>query len=567
MRDGTFGTTAECPPLDDELARAVEGHSFESLTELCWRNSDLDFASVDLLLASLTAAPARPGLMRGNDATDLQTLMALAREADIRRTAVGRHRVRLLWDACQIPDFRKLADDTHTRLCARVFGHIVEGGRLPTDWLAGQIAALSRADGDIDTLMQRLAGVRVWTYIAARADWVPDAAHWQARAREVEDLLSDALHERLIARFVDRRAAHLMRRLDSSESTELLSAVTRRGEVVVEGHPVGHVSGFAFAPDPATEGDERKLVLRAARRALREEMPRRVARLEAEPDTAFSLAPTQRIAWDGVAVARLRPGPGAVRPLVDVIDSEFLDGRERERVRARLQRFVDAEIQDALAPLFAAVAKAEGDQDLRGHLHRLTEGLGVASGATEADIPPVPRGKLKALGARAGRFALFMPALLKPRAAALRALLWSLRHNDNLPMPALPAPGLISMAPPAGWPSGFAAAIGWVEAGPMLIRLDVAERVVAELAWASRFRPIAVPADLASRLSIRAEILPAVLRGLGLRLLPAATLDASMFGPPAPPRLMLARRHRAEPPPPQPAARAGPFAALAVLRR
>ncbi|HEX3347362.1 MAG TPA: helicase-related protein, partial [Acetobacteraceae bacterium] len=188
MRDGTFGTTADCPPMDDELVRAVEAHSFEPLTELFWRNGELDFKSVDALLDSLTAPPNRPGLVRGNDATDLETLVALAREPEIRGKAIGRRRVGQLWDACQIPDFRKLADDTHTKLCARVFGHVVDGGRLPTDWLASQIAILARADGDIDTLMQRLAGVRVWTYIAARSDWVPDAAHWQGRAREVEDL-------------------------------------------------------------------------------------------------------------------------------------------------------------------------------------------------------------------------------------------------------------------------------------------------------------------------------------------------------------------------------------------
>jgi ATP-dependent RNA helicase SUPV3L1/SUV3 len=569
MRDGTFGTTAECPPLDDEMVRAVEAHSFEPLKELCWRNSDLDLVSVDALLGSLTALPNRPGLVRGNDATDLETLLALAREPDIRAKAIGRTRVRLLWEACQIPDFRKLADDTHTRLCARVFHHIVDEVRLPTDWLGGQIAALARADGDIDTLMQRLAGVRVWTYIAARSDWVPDAAHWQGRAREVEDLLSDALHERLTARFVDRRAAHLMRRLDSADSADLLSAVTRRGEVVVEGHAVGHVVGFVFVPDPMTEGDERKLVLRAARRALRAEVPRRVARLETSPAAAFAIMDNQRIAWEGVPVARLRPGPTAVRPMVDVMESEFLDGAQRERVRAKLQAFVDAEIQDSLGPLFAAAAAAERDSALRGHLHRLVEGLGVAPGATEADIPPVLRGRMKAIGVRAGRFALFIPALLKPRAAAMRTLLWCVAHG--LPTPSPPPPGQVSLPAATEWPDGFATALGWIDAGPSLIRLDVAERVAAELSWASRFRPIAMPGDLPSRLSIRAEHLPAVMRRLGFRVLPATTLDDATYGPPAPPMLAQARRRRPDilPPPSQQATQrhSGPFAALAALRR
>ncbi len=564
MRDGAFGTTADCRPLDADIVEAVEAHSFEPLDQLCWRNSDLDFSGLDALVTSLNAPPPGPGLVRGNEASDLETLAALAREREIRDLARGPRRVRLLWDACQIPDFRKLADDTHLRLCARVFGHVVRDGGIPTDWIAAQIAALARADGDIDTLMQRLAGVRVWTYIAARADWVADAPHWQARAREVEDLLSDALHERLTTRFVDRRAAHLLRRLEGSERDDLLSAVTRRGEVVVEGHPVGHIAGFGFVPDPLTEGDERRLVLRAARRALRAEMPRRVARLEAAPNAALAWLPSQRIAWEGTPIARLRPGATPLRPQVEVLDSEFLDGAQRERVRQRLQGFVDAEVREPLAPLFAAAAAADADPLLRGRLHLLLEGIGVAPIAAETS--PALRGRLKALGVRAGRHALFLPVLLKPRAAARRAALWALWRGAKLP--SLPAPGLVAMPPPEDWPEGYAAAIGWVPAGPVLLRLDIAERIAAELAWSSRRRPVPVPADLASRLSVRAELVPAVLRGLGFRLLPAAPLAADQYGPPAP-ALMTPQRRRPEPAPARPAAarQEGPFAALAALRR
>ena len=567
MRDGTFGTTADCPPLDDDLVEQVENHQFEPLEQLCWRNSQLDFSHVDALLDTLQLPPPGPGLIRGNDASDLETLSALARESEIRDLARGRTRVRLLWEACQIPDFRKLADDTHTRLCARIFAHVVRDGAIPTDWVASQIDGLARADGDIDTLMQRLSGVRVWTYIAARADWVRDAAHWQDRARAVEDLLSDALHERLTTRFVDRRAAQLMRKLDAGEAEELFSAVTRRGEVVVEGHPVGHIEGFGFVPDPMALGDEKRLVLRAARRALREEMPRRVTRLEEAPDAALAWLPSQRLAWEGAAIARLRPGPTALRPQVEVTDSEFLDGAQRERIRLRLQRYVDAEVQDALAPLMAATAAADADPALRGHVHRLVEDLGVVAGATEDDIPPALRGRLKALGVRAGRYALFLPAVLKPRAAHRRAALWALRHGVT--PPAVPAPSQVSLAvPPGSWPEGFAAAMGWVAAGPALVRLDIAERVAAELAWASRFRPVPIPAGLPQALSIKPDILPAVLRGLGFRLLPSATLAEGQYGPPSPAMLAAPRRAPRPSAPPAPlVVPDSPFAALAALRR
>jgi ATP-dependent RNA helicase SUPV3L1/SUV3 len=562
MRDGTFGSTADCPPLDDALVRAVEGHSFEPLAQLCWRNPDLDFSHVDALLASLTTPPPATALVRGNDATDLETLSALARDPEIRALARGRRMVGLLWEACQIPDFRKLADETHTKLCARIFFHIAREGRLPTDWLASQIGGLSRADGDIDTLMQRLSGVRVWTYIAARTDWVPDALHWQAQAREVEDKLSDALHERLTARFVDRRAAHLIRRLDAGEADELLSAVTRRGEVVVEGHPVGHIEGFGFLPDPATEGEERKLVLRAARRALREEMPRRVTRLEADADAAFALAPgpyaQMSVVWDGAPVARLRSGVTALRPQVDVVDSEFLDGPQRERLRLRMQAYVDGQIAQGLAPLFAMEAAGRRDASLRGPLHRLMQGMGVAPTADEEVAPPL-RAALKRLGVRAGRFALFLPTVLKPRMAALRAQLWGL-HRSVKP-PELPGAGVVSLPAPPDWPEGFAVELGWVHAGPVLLRLDVAEHVAADLGWAARSAAVPLPPGLASRLSIKAEMLPVVLNRLGFRLIPAVALPDGQYGPPAPVMIAL-RRRRAEPAEAATARPDSPFAAL-----
>jgi ATP-dependent RNA helicase SUPV3L1/SUV3 len=564
MRDGTFGVTANCPPLADELVKAVEAHAFEPLEQLFWRNSSLDFSSIDFLIQSLTTAAPAPGLVKGNDATDVETLAALSLDSEIRKLTQGRSATRLLWEACQIPDFRKLATDQHAKLCARVFTHLRRDNVLPPAWIGAEFELLDKTEGDIDTLMQRLADVRVWAYITARGDWMRDAAPWQNRAREIEDKISDTLHEKLMARFVDRRAAHLTRRLEALETPgaeELLSAVSARGVVRVEGHEVGHIEGFNFFPDPAAQGPEKKFLLRAARRALGSEMPRRILRAELAADSAFSIA-GQRIIWEGAAIARLRKGATLLRPAVEILPSEFLDGAARERLRLRLAGYVTAEIGNGLAPLFQLMAAPK--PEFRGLIHRLSEAIGVLP---SAEIQPSLRAALKPLGIEAGQFAVFLPALLKPRAAGMRALLWGLWHNSE--PPELPAAGLVSA--PAWDDAAAALAMGWVTAGPVMLRLDIAEKMGRELNYLIRKHPVPLPAGLGSRMSLKPEQLPAVLNRLGFRIIPSATLADQKYGPPAPP--MLARRKAVKPVAVKPLVAApaplpdNPFAALAAFRR
>jgi ATP-dependent RNA helicase SUPV3L1/SUV3 len=543
MRDGTFGVTGECPPLPEEMVEKIEGHHFEPIQALAWRNSDLDFSGIEALLDSLGAAPPQAGLTKGHDAVDHITLSLLAREEAIRRMASSKSRLQLLWETCQVPDFRKLADDTHTRLCARLFTHLCEDGTVPSDWIASQIATCTSIEGDLDTLMSRLSAIRVWAYIAARADWVKDAATQQEAARAAEDAVSDALHERLTARFVDRRAAHLIRSLDNTEE-DLLSAVTRQGEVVVEGHKVGRVVGFEFVPELGEGGEEeKKLILRAARRALVQEIPRRVAALDIGKAEAFGLTAEHRITWEGAEIARLKMGSEPGKPLIEVKDSEFLDGPQRERIRARLAGWIEGVVAKDLAAISAIEAKASEDNTLRGPAFQLRETLGLKPGDTRNNIGQELRTKLKGIGIRAGRFALYVPEALKPRPMALRAQIWALSYD--VPTPTLPAPGLVSI-PSDGvmalsWPPGFAQMMGWVPAGPVLLRLDVAERVAAELGYLTRRAPAPLPPEILGRFGIKGEALAPVLAELGFRLIPSEPLPEGVEGPVLPTMVSWAR--------------------------
>ncbi|MCH6586864.1 MAG: disulfide oxidoreductase, partial [Proteobacteria bacterium] len=307
MSDGTFGTTGEVGALEPELVEAVEAHRFDPLRALHWRNRDLDFRSPRLLLRALERPPPAPELIRVREADDFTALAALARDPEIAELAGNPGAVRLLWEVCQVPDFQKILSDQHARLLGRMYRFLAVGdGCLPEDWVARQIDRIDRSDGDIDTLTARIAHIRTWTYVANRGDWLGDAGHWQERARAIEDKLSDALHERLTQRFVDRRAATLVRRLRAGD--DLLAAVKADGEVVVEGEFVGRLEGFRFRLDGTVEIEDAKALLTAARRALAGEIPARVKRLELDGDAAFALEADGRLAWRGVPVARLAAG-------------------------------------------------------------------------------------------------------------------------------------------------------------------------------------------------------------------------------------------------------------------
>ncbi|MEM8952342.1 MAG: helicase-related protein, partial [Pseudomonadota bacterium] len=241
MQDGTFGTTIDVGDLDPRLVESIETHDFPAIKELRWRHAGLDFHSLDDLLDSLDTPPPFECLRKTGNALDHISLKTLSRKERIRQRAGDRPSIELLWSVCQIPDFRKTLTDNHLNLLETVFDHLVGGRRLPSDWVADQIARLERTEGDIDALTTRLAHIRTWTYMTHRAEWLDDPDHWQNRARDVEDRLSDALHERLTQRFVDRRTQILLKSLQEGGP---LGAVADDGVVMIEGHEVGRIEGL-----------------------------------------------------------------------------------------------------------------------------------------------------------------------------------------------------------------------------------------------------------------------------------------------------------------------------------
>ena len=481
MNDGTFGTTTDVDGLDAETVEAIENHRFDPLRDVQWRNSDLDFRSVPTLIAALNAQPPHAALQRVREQDDQLALQTLSAHSEFLPRLHAPGRVKLLWEVCQVPDFRKTMTEEHTALLGQLFQHLTQGGeRLPEDWIDSHVKRLERFDGDIDTLMSRIAHVRTWTYISHRTDWIQRAVHWQERARAIEDKLSDVLHQRLMQRFVDRRAALLVRRL--RDEGEMTSSVAAAGEVTVEGEHLGRIEGFRFVPD-ATEGHaDQKAVLSAALRALRQDLPARLQAFTASPDGELVFDSQLRVCWGGGPVARLLPSGDILAPKVEALASDLLDGPAREDVRKRAAAWVETRVRLGLSELMDARATAELPPGARGIVFQLCESLGVLPRRPIeqqlAQLGEEDRKALARLGVRVGVYSLYFPSMLKPVPIRLRAGLWMVAKGRET-IPPLPIEGRTSMDLPRDAERDFYAAIGYLPLGDHAIRADMVERLAA----------------------------------------------------------------------------------------
>jgi ATP-dependent RNA helicase SUPV3L1/SUV3 len=518
MNDGTFGTTAEQGTLDADIVEAIETHSFEPLTRLNWRNNRLQFGSIAALLKSLDERPSLPGLVQAREADDHRALQALARNPDIGELATHPGAVRLLWEVCQIPDFRKVMSESHTRLLAHCFLHLAgPQERLPIAWVAGQMASLDRVDGDIDTLMARIAHIRTWTYITHRGDWVEASAEWQERARGIEDRLSDALHESITQRFVDRRSAFLVRQLASEG--ELIAAVSKAGEVLVEGAYVGRIDGLRFVPD-SVAGVEMRMLIAAASRVLPAEIAARTRLLAADADEAFTIGADGELRWRSAVVGRMVAGEKLMAPKAEPVGGDFLEGEAREKVRRRLQEFLRNDIERRLASLFAA-QKLPLRGVGRGLVYQLVDALGclpVTDVAGQvAALAPADRKALSRLGLRFGTESIYFEPLLRPDTMRFQALLWGVWEGRGVPR----LPSARRLAKPIevdpGLPPSFYSAIGLRILDGIALRPDRLERLAAAARRLARGGPFTPEPELAAIAGVEQSKLRGLVATLGYR--------------------------------------------------
>ncbi|KAB2882973.1 MAG: disulfide oxidoreductase [Albidovulum sp.] len=514
---GTFGVTGEAGPLDPEVIEAIETHRFAPIRRLNWRASALDFGLVDRLIASLESSPESEWLQRGREADDLRALKALSELPAVRDRLTHPRDLRLLWDVCRVPDFQGISAQEHASLLARIFGFLQEG-HVPDDWLAAQIRRIDKAQGDIDTLSKRLAYIRTWTYVAQRTGWVQDESHWRGETRAVEDRLSDALHAALTQRFVDRRTSVLLRRLKQKEG--LVAEVNDKGEVTVEGEFVGRLEGFRFHQDGTASPDEARTVRQAAYEALKPEFHLRADRFYNAPDTELDFTEQGGLMWGSHAVGKLVKGPESLKPQVAAFVDEEAGFDVAEKVRRRLQHFIDRKV----ATLFEPLLNLGRDETLaglaRGFAFRLTEAMGVLPRDGVAEevkaLDQDMRGALRKHGVRFGQYTIFQPLLLKPAPTRLRLVLWSL-HEGLDEFPESPPPGLVTVPNIEGVPRGYYTLSGYHPAGARAIRIDMLERLADILRTQDSRAGFEANPDMLSITGMTLEQFADLMAGLGYK--------------------------------------------------
>lgn len=521
QRDGTFGALVEQGPgafTPEEIA-AIEGHRVPPLDHLYWREGEPDFASIDALIASLERKPDQPMLRAAPEAIDLAVLKRLAGEDWVRDRVRAPRAVARLWAACGLPDFRKLGLDPHARFVARIFRHLSEGrGHIPHHWFADELVRLDRVDGDVETIAGRIAATRSWAYIAQRADWLDDPAHWADRTRALEERLSDALHASLTQRFVDKRTTVLLRQI-GADASHLPVVIGPEGEVSVEEHVLGHLHGFHFAVAADARAADKRMLLAAAEKRLAPELRRRAAALASAPDDAL-VRVGDELHWQGRRVAHLDATANPLHPRLRLCRSlDRLTPPERNAVLARLTDWLAtrtaADLPD-LAALDALSRDSAAGSRVRALAAVLVQAGGLmprrAAGALVEALDPDDRRTLRRAGVTIGTLDLFLPALLKPRAAAARRAL--------LALPDAPRDGASVL--PRGAP-GASLDHGYRPLGQQAVRVDLAERI-ARAAHDSRQKaggkgraPFAPDPALATAMGLTADTLARLMAQLGFQ--------------------------------------------------
>ncbi len=539
--NGTFGVTGGTENFDEELVVQLETHDFEPVRQVQWRNSVLDFSSVERLRGSLEVSPEDRTLTRVPIATDQLAMEFLSRN-EAGALARGHEAVKLLWECCQIPDYQGISPAAHGEIVTRIYSDLRRFDRVSAEWIAEQVRFCDNAEGDIDTLSNRIKQIRTWTFVANRKNWLEDPTYWREKTRDIEDRLSDALHERLTQRFVDRRTSVLLRHLKDKRMVS--PEINERGEVRLEGHLIGTLEGFRFTL-ARTDGElDAKGVRGAADSVVAPEIHNRAERLAGSPNEEFVLATDGRLRWRGEVIAELAEGDSLYRPRIIILADETLTGPDLEKVQDRLMLWLRHHINTVLEHVMALEAPADLEGTARGVAYQLYEHLGLLPRQVVAEeikgLDQDVRGKLRKLGIKFGAYHIYLPLSLKPAPRELALILFALKNGGVrqpgvTDIPHIVLSGRTSFLVDPEVDARLYEIAGFKVAGKRAVRVDILERladIIRPLIALDAGRPYAgelpagaaegngfrVTVEMTSLLGCSGEDFSSILTSLGYRV-------------------------------------------------
>ncbi|WP_026942438.1 helicase-related protein [Hellea balneolensis] len=545
--NGTFGTTADCLPMDEELVKRIEDHDFEPLHSAEWRNTALDFSSLAALSESLHAPKPHRRLRRIRGADDEAAFERMVAIDEVSNGIKVPAQVKQLWDVCQIPDFRNLTIDAHVRLLQDIYRLLyANGGKIPDSFMEKHILRLDETLGDVDILSSRLANIRTWTYCANKASWMGHENNWVNRAREVEDRLSDALHEALMARFVDRRTNRLLKGIGSE--SYMNATVKDNGDVLVDDQIIGHLEGLKFTPAQSHSELEAKALNSAAEKAVAPEVDRRLTSLCGGVHSIFTLSDRGEILWGGKIVGKVGSGGTPMNPDAELVGGELGNETLKNLAISRMRDHLRAEAANYFKPLLELQeiqARETTLPEAKGFAYTLYENFGTVERQdhwkTLRDLDQKARAQLREANVQFGQYNIYIRDLIKPKAARLLSVLSAYGAGGDR-KPFIPFAGVTSIPNEGEFASeNFSqqalTLAGYKAVGPRIARFDILNRLGNQIRQAQkqnealgRGKKFQIMQEMLAIMGCGYEDMQGVLKALGFQ---SETIKAEDL-PPAP---------------------------------
>jgi ATP-dependent RNA helicase SUPV3L1/SUV3 len=428
--DGGFGTTGDCETLNSDEIEKIEKHQLPDTKMIYWRNSNLNFDTPEKLIASLELKPNKSNLIKANDSLDESVLRFFLKKGA--NNIIYHKNLELLWECCQIPDFEKKAYGQHINIIDKVFQFLsMRIKKIPSSFMKEQLKGLEKAHGNVDLLSHRLSNVRTWSYVANKKNWVENSDYWVQLTKNIEDKLSDKLHEELTKSFIDKKISILSRNL--KQDLILNTEINEENKIHIDGQLIGELKGLKFLIEitSKTLDTDIKSINKAARKGIEEELIKRVSKIL--DGSEININNENKITWKNNPIARLKKGNDYLSPEIEIIADDSLNLDSKSKLTLFLNKWLNEYIKEVLGDLVKLTKHKIENQYLRGLVFQLYENNGVIK-RSEVDkivksIPLEERKKLWGMGIKIGRYHIYLPKMLKPKAVEFRVSLWKIFHN------------------------------------------------------------------------------------------------------------------------------------------